>query len=163
MGSFSRLAGRFLSISALGLWLAGFTVYTALVIPIGHRQISSGRFGFVTGEVTSVLNILAAIAALVLLVNLVAERDAAGGGLRWALVGTWLLILATLVVLVVLHVKIDGLLDYKAREISNQERFQSLHERYELVATVQWAAGLAHLWCVLASWRRIDRRTSSST
>ncbi|HVR83680.1 MAG TPA: hypothetical protein VMU54_05165 [Planctomycetota bacterium] len=162
MGSFFRLAGRFLSICALGLWLAGFTVYTAFVIPIGHRQVSSGRFGFVTGEVTSVLNVLAAVAAGMLLFNLVAERAAAGRRLRWALVGTWILIVASLVVLVVLHSKIDGLLDYKAREISNQERFQLLHERYELVATVQWAAGLAHLWCALASWRNIDRSTASS-
>ena len=157
MGNLLRLASRFVSICALGLWLGGFTVYTAFIIPIGHRQVGSGRFGFVTGQVTTVLNVLAGVAALALLVNLFTERGAIGGRLRWVLIGTWITIVATLLVLVVLHAKLDGLLDYKSREISNQDRFQSLHERYELFATVQWAAGLLHLWCLLVRWRRTDQ------
>lgn len=146
---------------ALSLWLGGFTVYTAFVIPIGHRQVSSGRFGFVTGQVTSVLNVLSAIAALVLLVNLFTERGGVGGRLRWMLVGTWLMIVAALLVLVALHSNLDELLNYKTREISSQERFQTLHERYELFASLQWGAGLVHLWCVLAGWRRSDQARTS--
>jgi len=152
-----RLASRFVSICALGLWLGGFTVYTAFIIPIGHRQVSSGRFGFVTGQVTTVLNVLSAVAALALLLNLLIERGGIGGRLRWTLIGTWIAIVAAALVLAVLHSRLDGLLDYKSREISSPDRFHSLHERYELFATLQWAAGLVHLGFLLAGWRRSDR------
>ena len=157
MGSAVRLASRFVSICALGLWLGGFTVYTAFIIPIGHRQLSSGRFGFVTGQVTTVLNVLSAVAALALLINLFLERGQIGGRLRWALIGTWITIVAAVLVLVVLHTKLDGLLDYKSREVSSPDRFHSLHERYELFATLQWAAGLFHLGFLLVGWRRSDQ------
>jgi hypothetical protein len=161
MAKLLRLACRFVTISALGLWLGGFTVYTGIVIPIGHRQLGSGRFGFVTGQVTNLLSVLAAAALLVLLVNLLTEWGAMGGRVRWVLVGTWVLILASLVVLLFLHSRLDELLDYKSREISNQDRFQSLHERYELVATLQWASGIVYLWCLLAAWRRADQSRPS--
>ena len=110
MRTIVHLAGRFISICALGLWLGGFTVYTAFVIPIGHRQVSSARFGFVIGEVTSVLNALAGVAVLVLFLNLLVERSRVGGRVRWTLLGSWIVIVATLLVLVDLHSKLDGLL-----------------------------------------------------
>lgn len=151
---------RFLTVSALGLWLGGFTVYTAFVIPVGHRHFSSGRFGFVTGEITSVLNLLALIAAPVLLVNVIAEWGGMSRILRWGSVASWGLIVLATLTLFLIHAKLDGVMDYPHRGISDRERFEPLHERYELVATLQWAAGLIHLGCILAGWRRSDARTA---
>jgi len=161
MRTFLRLARRFVTMCALGLWLGGFTLYTAFVIPAGHRQVSSGRFGFITGEITSVLNVLAGAAALLLLVNLIAEWDGLGRLLRWGTVGTWMLLMAATAALLVLHAKFDGLLDYKLRVIVSREPFELLHERYELIATLQWAAGVLQLWCVLAGWGGSDATAGS--
>src|SRR5579863_6786368 len=98
-----RLARRFVVVSALSLWLGGFTVYTALVIRIGHRQLSAGKFGFVTGEVTSILNILAAIALLALLADLAAEWKGSSRLWRWGAAGTWAAALAATAALFLLH------------------------------------------------------------
>jgi hypothetical protein len=155
------LGRRFITVCAFGLWLGGFTLYTAFVIPVGHRQLSSGRFGYVTGEVTSLLNRVAVVAALLLLVNLLADWRRLGRLLRWGTAGTWLLLAATTVALLVLHRHLDALLDYAHREIASRERFEPLHERYEMVSTIQWGAGLLHLWCVLAGWRRSDATAGS--
>lgn len=156
-----RLASRFLVISALGLWLGGFTVYSAFVIRIGHRLVPGARFGFVTAQVTSVLDILAAIAAAAVTVNLVANRRVLTGGLKWIAPAGWVLLVASLVAAFVLHARLDTLLDFTTREINDPTRFQTLHEAYEMTATIQWAAGLLALWCALAAWRREDCAVAS--
>ena len=156
MAGFLSLARRFVTLLGAGLWLGGFTLYTAFVIPVGHRQLSAGKFGFVTGEVTALLNEVAAIALVLLLVNLVMEWKRMGNALRWAGAGAWLLSAFATAGLYFLHRAIDGALDYKVREILDRNRFESLHERYELVATIQWASGVIHVWFMLAGWRKSD-------
>jgi hypothetical protein len=156
-----RLTQRFIVISALGLWLGGFTVYAAFVIRIGHRMIPGGRFGFVTAEVTSVLDVLAAIAAVAVTVHLVANRRALAGGLKWTSLADWLVLVLSLAAAFILHARLDALLDFKSHDISDQTRFQTLHEAYEMAATVQWGAGLLGLWCALAAWRRQDAAAAS--
>ena len=151
-----KLAQRYLTIAALGLWLGGFTLYTAVVIRIGHRLVGGGRFGFVTAQVTSALDVLAAIAVVAVIVNLIASRRALTGGLKWTSLATAAVLAGGAVAAFVLHGRLDALLDVQAREISDPTRFRALHERYEMAATVQWAAGLLHLWCALAAWRRQD-------
>jgi hypothetical protein len=76
--------------------------------------------------------------------------------LRWGTGGTWGLLVGATLMLLALHAQIDNLLDYSRHDIIDHERFEPLHERYELLATFQWGAGLVHLWCVLAVWRRAD-------
>ena len=156
-----ELARRFVVIAALGLWLGGFTVYTAFVIRIGHRQIPGGRFGFVTGEVTSVLDILGAVAAGVAILHLALGWRRLGRGGRWAALATALTLTGALVGDVLTHAQLDGLLNYQARTISDPGRFETLHERYELFATVAWAAGLLHLFSLLSGWRAVDRASGS--
>ena len=158
-----RLLHRFLVASAVGLWLGGFTVYAAFVIRIGHRIIPGGRFGFVTAQVTSVLDVLAAMATFLVAVNLVANRRMLSGALKWTSLAGWVILLAALVAGFILHARLDALLDFKTREISDPARFQTLHEAYEMAATIQWAAGLLELWCALAAWRRQDSSEISTT
>lgn len=151
-----KLAQRYLTVAALGLWLGGFTLYTAFVIRIGHRLVGGGRFGFVTAQVTSILDILAAIAVVAVTVNLIVSRHVLTGGLKWASLASWAVLVGGAIAAFVLHAKLDALLDVQAREISDPVRFRALHERYELAATIQWATGLLYLGCALATWRRQD-------
>jgi hypothetical protein len=160
--NFLELARRFVVISAFGLWLGGFTVYTAFVIRLGHRRFPDRQFGFLTGEVTSVLGVLAAVAAAVACINLAIEWKRLSGGLKWTTVAAVGVLLITLGASFMIHSKLDGLLDYKAQKIADQSVFQPWHERYELAASLQWAAGLFYLGCQLTGWRRADgdRRTA---
>ena len=162
--TFLQLAWRFLVISAFGLWLGGFTLYTAFVIPIGHRHIPGRHFGFVTGEATQVLAVLSAVAIVLASVNLALEWKRRPAGGRWTSLATLLVLVATLAASTLLHAKLDAVLDYGAHRISDQERFGTLHERYELAATLQWAAGLVQVAVLLAGWRRADgeRREASA-
>jgi len=158
------VARRFAAVSGLGLWVGGFTLYTAFVIPVGHRHVAGGRFGYVTGEVMSVLNHLAVAALVLLLVNLAAEWRASGRLLRGLTAGTWLAMLACLVALYVLHAKLDAHLDYATHDLTfDRGSFEPLHERYELFATIQWGMSLIHLGCMLAGWRRTDAATPGRT
>lgn len=158
------LARRFVVIAALGLWLGGFALYTAIVIPAGHHHGSGEKFGFVTAEVMATLNLVGAVTIPLLLVNLLADRKSPGAWPRRLAVGTWVVLAATLVVLYVLHARLDAVLDPKAHRIlATRERFHVLHERYELFATIQWGMGLIHLGCLLVSWRRTDAATPGRT
>lgn len=155
--SFLRILLRFAAVSAAGLWLGGFTLYTAFVIPIGHRHVPAGRFGFVTGEVTSVLHVATGAALLALLLNIAADWRGLRGSLRWGLLGTWLAIVGALAVLLILHLRIEAILDVPAHTIIDPQRFEPLHERYELFATLAWGAGMVHLGLAILGWRAIDR------
>jgi len=152
------LVRRSFVILAFGLWLGGFTFYTGFVIPIGHRQFPDRQFGFVTKEVTSVLGGLAGMALLAAAVNVAIDWRRLSRGWRRMFVGAGAVLFGGLIAALVIHAKLDALLDDATRRISDPSRFMSLHERYELVATIQWAAGLLHLCCYLAVWRGMDRK-----
>jgi hypothetical protein len=153
---FLKVSLRALVIAALGLWLGGFTLYTAFVIRIGHRLVPGGRFGFVTAQVTSVLDVMAALAAVAVTLNLISTRGALAGGLKWTSIAAGLLLLATVPATFSLHAQLMALLDLKKHDISDPARFRTLHERYEMAATVQWGLGLLNVWLALAGWRRQD-------
>lgn len=152
-----ELARRILVISAFGLWLGGFTVYTAFVIPIGHRHFPGRQFGFVTAEVTTVLAVLSAAALLLAAVDLATTWRRLPRAMRWAGLATGAAILGALAGGVVVHARLDALLNVEARRITDPGAFEPLHERYELLATTQWALGLLYLGGLLSTWRKLDR------
>jgi hypothetical protein len=152
-----ELARRILVISAFGLWLGGFTVYTAFVIPIGHRHFPGRQFGFVTAEVTAVLAVLSAAALLVAALDLATTWKRLPSGLRWAGLATGTAILSALAGSVLVHAKLDALLNVETRKILDPAAFEPLHERYELLATTQWSLGLVYLGGLLSAWRKLDR------
>ncbi len=150
-------ARRFVGISALGLWLGGFAFYTAFVLPIGHRQLTDRQFGFVTAEVTVILQHLSAVAIVVAAANLAFDWGGLSRGLRWTSVA----LLALLAILwagsLAAHASLDRLLDVPAHRVTDRTAFEPLHERYEMVASVQWMIGMAYVLILLQAWRRKDR------
>lgn len=142
---------RFLYIAAVAFWLGGFTFYSAVVIHVGHRVLGSRvRQGLVTQEVTNWLNISAVIALPLMLWSTIAiARRSAPWTWRIAL-AAWLLMLAVQVELFLLHPMLDQLIDIKAKAILDEEQFRRLHLIYMTSATVQWAAGIIHIWCTVS-------------
>ncbi len=141
---------RFLVAAALGLWLGGFTFYSAVVIHVGtdvlgdHRQV-----GFITQRVSNWLNLIGAVALVLAFWNMAAIWRMAARGTRAVLGATWLVMAISLAALVVLHRSLDGVLNTNLQEIVNYDEFLWLHGAYLAVSTVQWGAGLLHVFCLV--------------
>ncbi|HTU90342.1 MAG TPA: hypothetical protein VMF69_09730 [Gemmataceae bacterium] len=149
------LLRRFLVLIALFFWQGGFTFYASVVVPIGQQVFGPSRQGFVTRQVTVYLNLAGAAALLVLLGDLLVERDTS----KWRRASRWLLwtgMVLTLLWLFQLHGQLDELLVVKGRIIRDADAFHLRHRLYLWVSTVQWACGLLYLWTILAIWRRRD-------
>ncbi len=142
---------RFLFIAAVGLWLGGFTFYGAFVIPVGTSVLGGHvRQGFVTQQVTDSLNSVGSVAICVIFWNAAAVWRARSGWVRFGLAATGALMALTQVQLLIMHPMLDRLLDPAARAIIDRHRFDALHRIYLIGASVQWAAGVAHVWCAVA-------------
>jgi hypothetical protein len=151
-GRVVRSARRFLFVAAVAFWLGGFTFYTAVVIHVGHRALPNGHVlqGFVTQRVTEWLNRSAAVALPLMLWNTAAIWHDRGRWGRALLAGTWVLMAGLQAWLFAMHPALDRLLDARAHVVLDDERFRPLHLTYMTAATVQWGAGLLHVWCAVA-------------
>jgi hypothetical protein len=141
---------RFLFIAAVAFWLGGFTFYTSVVIHIGGRSLGSVRQGFITQRVTDWLNVAGAVALPLMFWNMAATWRARTRPLRLALAATWVLMALVQIELFALHPLMDRLLDAGAKHVLDYERFDRIHYVYLMSSTVQWAAGLVHVWCAVA-------------
>ena len=140
---------HYLTILTLALWWGGFTFYALVVIPAAQHVLHSHvKVGFITQEVTGWINGCGTIT----LVFLLGHRLAAPGGTararRWFW-RAWLVLLVGQIFLLLLHPRMDALLDFAHREILDEPRFYFLHRVYLCVSTAQWLAGLGLLGMVL--------------
>ena len=136
--------------AALGLWLGGLTFYGAVVIRVATRVLGSHtRVGFITQGVVGPLNLLGWLALGIALLDLLRSRS----WLRWT---AWGAAAAAHGALYAVKPRMDALLDPRAMDITDHERFYRLHQVYLALTTVEWAAGLVLLVLALAAWRRQD-------
>jgi hypothetical protein len=151
-GRLLRTVRRFLFIAAVAFWLGGFTFYAGVVIHVGHRVLPDGHVlqGFVTQRVTEWVNRSAGIALTLMLWNAAAVWRGRGRWGRLGLAATWLLMAGLLAWLFALHPALDQLLDARTQVVLDAERFHRLHLTYMTAASVQWGAGLLHVWCAVA-------------
>jgi hypothetical protein len=141
---------RFLVASGLGLWLGGFTFYSAVAIHVGAEVLGDHRpVGFITQQVSNWLNLIGAIVLAIMLWNMAAIWPAASRWRRTGLTVTWLGMAIGMVALVVLHHALDAVLNAESQEIVDDHRFIWLHRFYLAVSTGQWGAGLLHVWCLV--------------
>jgi len=135
---------RFLVALGLGLWLGGFTFYSAVVIHVGADVLGDHRpVGFITQEVSNWLNLIGSIVLALLLWNMAATWPAATRWRRAGLAVTWLGMSIGLAALVVLHRSLDAVLNADSREIINYHQFLWLHRFYLAISTGQLGRRLA--------------------
>jgi hypothetical protein len=146
-------AWRTLLGAAAAYWLGGTLFYITVVIHTAHRVLGSQReVGFVTREVTRHLNTIGVAVLALLLANVIVEfrrTPARPRAAAWLLLATWLALAALHAGLLVLHPRIDRLLDPTAQRILDRRAFKGLHNAYMAVTTLQLAAGLVHLGAAL--------------
>ena len=150
------LLRRFLAMAALMIWQGGFLFYTAFVVPIGTEVLGSSlRQGFITRQVTVRLNACGAAALVLMAWDLFGSRSPARFGNRLRVALFVLMVLAA-AALVVLHGRLDGLLDVESRSVVDRETFRPLHRVYLWVSSGQWACAVLYLVATLAVWQRED-------
>lgn len=142
---------RSLFVWAVAFWLGGFMFYSLVVVDAGATALKSHRKqGFVTQRVTDRLNVAGAVALPVLLWNVAGVWRFRGSVARVLLVATWVVMAAVQVELFALHHVMDRLLDASAKVVLDDGRFYPLHAVYLTSSTLQWAAGVVHVWCAVA-------------
>lgn len=150
------LVRRWLLLWALMFWQGGFTFYGAVVVPVGSAVLGSEQEqGFVTRSVTNYLNLAGAVALAVWCWDIAAGRGTSPGGrrLRWAI---WVGLVLSLALLAWYHPRLDELLDPEDVLVLDRPRFRSLHRRYLIVCTIQWAGCLLLSALTIRAWREED-------
>ena len=145
-----RTARRFLILEALLLWQGGFLFYAAFVVPIGTEILGSpAAQGAISQRAAWWLNACGvAWAVLALWDALVDGRRARVRLIIWgvavaALAGQWLL-----------HPLLGEQFDAELLRLRDRAGFRRLHIIYLWLATLDWLAGLAYAWRLLADWTR---------
>lgn len=140
----------FLLLLAISFSFGGFTFYTAVVVPIGTDVFDATSQGFITRQVTHVLNMASAGTLLMIVWQ--------AWSLRWQLSRTATIVAVIhlsvytlcLAVLVVLHPQLDALLNHEEFSVHQPDKFYGRHRVYLWVSTFQWLAtfGLVWIYCV---------------
>jgi hypothetical protein len=137
---------RFLVLLALTFSLGGFSFYAAVVVPIGGRVLDATSQGFVTREVTQVLNLAGVTTALLLSWEAAAEWKRRRRGANVSRVVAVTILGLCCGVLIVLHPRLDTMLDGATMSVSQPARFYRLHQVYLWISSLQWLASLFALW-----------------
>ena len=150
----TRIALRVVVALLFAVWWGGFTFYAAVVVPIGVTVLGSATAqGFVTQPVSDRINVIGAVVIAVLCWNMISARRGSSRRVRRALEISWAVLAAAQVALIVLHPRLDAMLDMKTRSIVVEHSvFYATHRMYLVVATGQWFAAIVHAVAVGYAW-----------
>src|SRR2546426_245501 len=152
-----RIFRRFAMLGILGWWLGGLTLYATTVIRSAHQVIGNhAKVGFITQRVTTELNWIGVGALALMLWNGAASWRAGGPWPRRTLAASWIMAAAAHAAVFLLHARLDGMLDFQARQVRDDTPFRGTHETYLIATTVEWAAALVYLLSALSAWLRED-------
>ncbi|HBE71876.1 MAG TPA: hypothetical protein DDW52_27355 [Planctomycetaceae bacterium] len=148
LGLLSQLR-RFLLFHSLALAFGGFLFYAAVVVPTGSDIVGVTTQGFVTQQVTNVLNLLVVWAVVMLGWEYVAQSKQRSVSANRILLFSTCTIGLSVCLLFWLHQRLDGMLDADLMEVSDSSLFYLLHRFYLWVCTIQWMCSLMATWIVL--------------
>ena len=140
----SRLI-RVLELISLALWWGGLTFYAGAVVPLGASVTDERTQGFVTQQVTVVLNGLAFV-ALLLTVPAAVLRGKWWGRTAWGVA------VLSLIGLFVVHQRLDQMLDGRSQSVLDETHFYGVHQMYLWLTSLQWVAGLVLLVGFAGRW-----------
>jgi hypothetical protein len=146
---------RFLVLQALLLWQGGFLFYASFVVPIGTEILgSAAEQGKITRLVTNALNVVGAVALLILLWDWLQTRTI-GPHPRFRFV-LWFIMLLMLFGMLWLHPRMDAMIDAAeaANEPLDRRAFRPLHRIYLWMITIQWFAATVYSVSMLRTWSR---------
>ena len=143
-----QLIFRVVLIAAFAVWFGGFTFYTSVVVPIGTDVLGSSRTqGFVTQQVTDLLNWIGGFALALMVVDFFWNRLRRGKRRSlWFGITVGLLFLFWILLLVV-HPMLDAMLEPEHEHVNDSAKFYQMHRIYLWGSTIQWL--VCWVWLVL--------------
>ena len=158
----ARYLSRLATLLAMAIWWGGLTFYALFVVPTGVDVLGGEtEQGFITQRVSNIINLCGLLALVVLLVHAAVSWRSIGRLSRIALSSTWLITAAAQFALLLMHPRLDALLDVPSHTIIEPSSFHRLHELYLIVTTIQWSAALVHLVAIIKIWSREARNQSA--
>lgn len=140
---------RFLLLLSLSFTFGGFLFYASVVVPLGTQVLGSTTQGFVTREVTNVINIASVFSSVATLVFCWAgtggRQSASQSSVRVPLICA-VTIGVSAVFLIWLHRHLDEAMAEDEFAVIDAVSFYSMHRVYLWVSTIQWLASLPILW-----------------
>ncbi|MEM7453720.1 MAG: DUF4149 domain-containing protein [Planctomycetota bacterium] len=145
---------RAFTLATFAVWFGGLTFYMAWVVPIGTDELGSAfAQGMITRRVTSHINVLAAVALLVMLGDALVNREPVRWRKRTKLISILLMMLMG-GGLFWMHPQIDALIDLNERSITDYDLFYFRHRVYLWITTIQWIAAWFWLGAMAAPSRK---------
>ena len=147
---------RVLLLLVFALFWGGLTFYTGIVLRITHAVVNDPMDGgLITQRVTSVLQILGVVTVVLMACNcVVVVRQSPKFG--YVLIGCVTLLAGSLIGLFLVHGQLDTLIEAETYTITDREAFDTGHQRYNQLTTVEWLASLAYMTTTVFAWRAID-------
>ncbi|MFP6764876.1 MAG: hypothetical protein VB858_14720 [Planctomycetaceae bacterium] len=146
---------RFLLSTGLAYSFGGFSFYATVVVPVGTEVLDAASQGFVTQTVTHFLNAASGVTVALLLWELInGRRRRSLPASRYLAILTAGLSLCWLT-LILLHSRLDSLLDVDSFTVAEPDRFYRLHQAYLWISTVQWLLSLVVIWRLIVDWQRV--------
>ena len=152
----SEFIGRirfFILFLAVAFSFGGFSFYAAVVVPIGGEVFDATTQGFVTRKVTHVINAATVATLLALGWEGIARLSTRNRRENAFFFGLLTALVVCLIALLVLHPRLDAMLDDRDFSVDDPDRFYRLHQAYLWISTVQWLATLGVIWLLCASDR----------
>ncbi len=148
---------RFVLLQLLMLWQGGFLFYALIVVPIGGDVLGSETTqGFITRRVTVWLNGFGGACLVAAIFDI--RRTSTLRILRQVV---WFLAVLMQIALVILHPRMDALLDADLHIVNDTQAFYRLHAIYLSVSGVLWFAMLCSTIIMLLAWRSVDASTQT--
>jgi hypothetical protein len=147
---------RILLLIVFSLYWGGLTFYTGFALRIAHDVLNDPMdAGIITQRATAVLQVLGVITVVLMACNCaVVVRQSPKYG--YVLIGCATLLGCSLIGLFVVHGQLDAVIDVGAAEVLDRPVFDTGHQRYNQLTTIQWLASLAYLPITVFAWRSID-------
>jgi len=145
---------RYLAVFLNGLWLGGFTIYTAVVLRVGGKIVGGLEQGYITQAVTGKLHWIALVMAMAILLDTTLHRRWVSKKvvrLRWG-IGVGMLVV--LGFLFPIHAELSSLMDGVGFVKPDPEVFQPLHGRYQSIVTLIWLGAMVDLGLMLHCHRK---------
>lgn len=140
---------RFLVFQAFAVWQGGFLFYAAVVVPVATGVLGSAALqGDITRPVSNWLTLLGVVWAPLYLWDVLADPARDRRHVRWA---GWVLAVELLVLLALLHLRLDALYDADGNR-PDRATFRKWHAAYLWAWTAEWLVGLLLAWLAVRAW-----------
>lgn len=150
---------RFAVFQAFLIWQGGFLFYAAVVVPAGTEVLGSAAAqGAITARVTATMNEVAAVALVVIALDIRLGRDPGGNrsAARW---WCWTLAIICQGLLFYFHLLLESFMDPERTHVVIVPPFRPVHRMYLWTISIQWFLCLLLAWFTLQSWRAEDRNS----